>query len=288
MGVQLLSVFWGQKHVDLFINAALKSLTFSKNKQALIEAGATWNIFTETHHFDQIREAIRERVPEIEMFELQSVVKLRDRTDHMLSALIWQIEKCLLNKEKLLLVMPDTIWGDGSIPNLFKVGHEPTSCVVVPHPRVLPEILNETYESNQSLVNAAFKHLHRSWSEAKVGHPRQNSFVGGTSWVDLGENQYSVCHRLPTVYYAGFTDEDLQYFKTQVGFGTYDHTWPGHILIPRDRQRTIGSSDVAFVCEITDADKNVPPVMRGGDPDKFWKANMHNNINAIMRTTFRG
>lgn len=281
---QILSVFWGDKHVEWFEKATLNSLAFPQNKEALLNA--TWNIFTEEKYFERIDEIVNQKV-KLKKLNIIDIKKLYDRIDILHSGLIWQMHKCFELKEKMLLAPPDTIFGDGTISNLLKIGWEPGSCVVVAHPRVLPIILGEIYQSNESLVSASIKHFHKSWSDAEVGHPRQNGFIGGVSWQYLDKETISVCHRLPTVYLADFQEQDLKYFENRIGFGSYDHEWPSDHLINQERMRFVGSSDACFICEITDAGANIPPVQLNQDPNKFWRNVLHNKIDSQFRAIFR-
>lgn len=287
MSIQMLTAVWGPKHLELFKKGTIRSLAQQDNYKALVKAQAQWNIFTEPQYFDTIKNYIYEVMPNFPSVELKSTSLLRDRIDNLLSATLWQMGRCLDSNERMLLAPPDTIFGDGTIDGLLQIGKDEHSCVVVPHPRVLPNILDSNFGTNAELVSLAWKNLHRSWSEAEDGHPRQSSFIGGVSWRSISDNLYAVKHRLPTVYLAHFTQNDYQYFVKQIGYGAWDHTWPEELL-KQSRQRTVGASDAAFIVEVTDGDKNVPPVMRGGDPNKFWKNHFHNEINSQISCIFRG
>lgn len=289
MRVEILSCFWGDEHFDLFKAATLRSLAWKENRKALHEVEATWNIFTDEKNFFEVEKVVDALMPEVEI-NLGSAKDLRKYTDQTQSALVWQIERCLENDKRLLFAPPDTIFGDGTIPGLLAGGREKGSCVVIPHPRVLKSILPKlTIASmpNEELVTLAWEHLHRSWTDAEVGHKLRNSFIGGVSWEKISKDLYSVKHVLPTVYFADFTKEDLTYFQTTGCFGAFDHTWAADILIPRGRQRYLGSSDAAFAVEITDKEKNIPPITPG-DPDTFWKTHAHNEHNKMVRAIFRG
>lgn len=273
--LQLFTCVWGTKHKELFTNAVLKSLQLPRNKRAL--TGFTWNIFTDQEF----------EVPGLDVeVQFKDTSDCRDRIDVTQSAFLQTLQKCLDCGDSFLMAPPDTIFADGTIDGLLSAGKEKDSVVVVPHPRVLPTILLEDFKGN--MVSAAWRHLHRSWSEAKRGHSRQNSFIGGVVYDEIAPQLYSVKHLLPTPYLCNFTNEDMQYFKSRVGFGSYDHEWAGDVLIPRGRQRYIGSSDAAFIMEVTDADKNVPPIVRGADPEKFWKTFPQHMHNQQVLSIFRG
>ncbi len=286
MGLQVLTALWGQRHVELFDKACLTSLRWDRNLEALRSLKAKWNIFADDEHHAQIAKMMPTGIH----FNIRSTTTLRDYIDQVQSASIWQMKQCLESGDKLLLAPPDTIFGDGTIENLWKIGKDKGSCVVVAHPRVLPSILGGYLDSysNYDLVGKAFLHLHKSWSDAEIGHPAQNSYVGGVAWQKLSRDLYSVTHRLPTVYLADFTEEDLSYFKSAISFGHFDHMWPGDILVPRGRQRYVGSSDACFIVEVTEADKNVPPIIPNAPIEGFWRAHTHNVHNSMIQAIFRG
>lgn len=286
MKLEILSIFWGQEHFKLFKAASLRSLSWSDNRKALYEADASWSIYTDKNNFLEVEKIVDALLPEIEV-TLGDATDLRKYTDATQSALCAQIKKCLGNHSRLLFAPPDTLFGDGSINGLLKAGKDEKSCVVLPHPRVLPEILKDLYhKTNAELVTLAWKNLHRSWTDAEVGHPLRNSYVGGVSWNSIGPNLYSIKHVLPTVYLADFTPQDLIYFETTGSFGSFDHLWPSE-LVAQGRQRYIETSDEAFAVEITDKDKNIPPIWPG-DPNTFWKNHPHNEHNKNKRAIFRG
>jgi hypothetical protein len=291
VGLQILSSVWGKKHVELFKRTAIKSLSWPKNLETLQNLKAKWNIFADEEHHQEIVQAMPTGIH----FNLKSSVLLRDYIDQVQSASIWQIKECLKSGDKLLLAPPDSIFGDGTVQGLWTLGRDKGSCVVVPHPRVLPSIgqavYGDNWYTNAELVSISFRHLHKSWSDAEDGHPMQNSFVGGVEWTKVTSRPYdlyAVTHRLPTVYLADFTDEDLQYFKSASSFGNWDHVWPSDILVPRGRQRFCGSSDACFVVEITEEDKNVPPILEKAPTKGFWREHPHNKSNAQITAIFRG
>jgi hypothetical protein len=140
---------------------------------------------------------------------------------------------------------------------------------------------------NGPLVALAWRHLHDAWVHGERGHANQSSYVGGVEWWRVN-NLIQGTHRLPSPYLIQFTKEDLQYFKSAISFGNFDHVWPSDILIPRGRQRYLGSSDAAFIVEITDPNKNVPPIIENQPKTGFWKDHLQNRSNAQIIFTFRG
>lgn len=282
MKIQALSTVWGS-YIDMFLRGTVRSLSFADNRKAM--EGVVWNLFTDECDFERIDKVIAAELPETEV-KYRDLSVIRDRVDYLHSALCWQIKECLKTNSRMLLLPPDSVFGDKTISNLKKIGKNPGTCVVVPHPRALPTLLNEEFYSNQSLVKAAWDHLHRSWTDSEVGHDRQNSFIGGVSWSYLDEKTMAVDHRLPTPYFCDLTEDDLKFFEAQGGIGSYDHVWPS-MLVQQGRMKYVGSSDACFIVELTEADKNLPPAPRGQDQTKFWKENPHNIVCGQIRCIFR-
>lgn len=291
MGLQILSCVWGKNHIELFKKTAYESLSWDKNKKALIEAQAIWNIITDD--VEAMKEITKDLPsPLYPIVNIRSIELHRDYIDQVQSASIWQMETSLEAKDKVLLAPPDTIFGDGSIANLLEAGKDDDSVVVVPHARVLPSILNEMESfylpvDNAPLVSLAWRHLHDAWVHGERGHPNQSSYVGGVTTWRVG-NLIQGVHLLPSPYLMQFTKEDLMYFRSAISFGNFDHVWPSDILISRGRQRYLGSSDAAFIVEITEADRNVPPIIENQPKSGFWRDNLQTRHNAQIIFTFRG
>lgn len=292
MKFQILSILWGEPYASWFARGCVKSLSFPKNKKAIDDNCSVWNIFCDDSQAEGIKEVARINFPRLNI-KVRSTDELRAFVDQHQAAMCLQIKECLEAKERLLLAPPDTIFADGTIPNLLKLGREKNSCVAVAHPRVLPELLSDIgvleIKDPAEMIYRIWNegHLHQSWADAEVGHPRQNSFIGGVRWEELSTDLFSITHHLPTVYLADFTDEDFVYFKTATGFGHWDHMWPSDILIKQGRQRYVGSSDAAFICEITHKEKNIPPV-KEGNTDLFWRSFPHNIQDRQTNVIFRG
>lgn len=278
-GLDILTLVYGEQHIELFRRAALKSLSSPRNRKAIYDQNARWNICTDDRFFDYLKRTIDVLFPELEL-NFISRSDLRDYIDPIQSAVIKQIQWSLKDKKKVLLAPPDTIFSDGTVQSLLDASKEPDSCVVVPHARALPQILTNVDYTND-LVKLTLEHLHKSWTDAEEGHPQNNTFVGGVIWQSTGKTIYGK-HYLPSPYLLQFTEEDLQYFKVQISFGSFDHVWPNAILIPRGRQIYLGDSDKAFIVEITDQYKNVPPLWPNPENKPFWRDNLQTAHNSKL------
>lgn len=302
--LRLWSCFWGEKHLDLFEKALVQSLSWPINRQAL--AGAKWDIWTLEKEFPYVADIAKKVSIDIELNAADSFLErlpteyLNDSGVMINQMLIKSIRRCIDTESQMLIAPPDTIFGGDSIPNILQAGEDPGSVVFVAHMRVVPSILGEIDErgkSNWVLCDTALRFAHRSWVEAEAGKERSNSFVGGIYWQRRPNGVIAVRHRLPTPYLINWQSKDYDWFArpTPQGewpavMGEIDHAWPGAWLFQEERARVIGSSDDAFICEVTDPESNVPPLMNYSkdEPDKFWRGAFHNKINRAFQITFRG
>lgn len=303
--LRMLSMVWGEKYIDLFKRACVQSLMWPKNKAAL--AGCTWRVVTRQEHAEEIERIVWNAIDcnlEIELIpdqldigNNQPMIDSRkcDPAFLLIRYLGQAAHQCFQEQSKFFLAPPDTIFGDGSVPNILHTGLAQGLCVAVPHVRVLPSILDEVGEkpiSNAELVTASFKQLHDSWVHAEDKSDMQSSIVGGVRWSNLGDGLYTVQHRLPTIYMASFFPQDILLFNHAPSMGVWDHTWPGERLIRQARQRTIHSSDVAFIAEVTEAGMNVPAqvpldVRAQFPPDHYSDDKVHHDHNRLSISCFR-
>lgn len=299
--IRIWSAVWGDKHINWFQNASLKSLCWPKNAEAL--EGATWVVVTKGQDQQRILDLIQNSGLKLRGVEFIILGPELDQNPHaagMLMNQAWQLfmSQCISYDERCFMAPPDTIVGDGSIAHLKEMGAQRDTVVMAAHIRVKPSILTEIQTgpgnsgalSSAKLVSMGIRHAHQTWSDAEFGLAQINSYVGGISWRYLSENLYSVTHRLPTPYLINFTAEDLVYFRSQLHFGTLDHDWPGECLIDTERQRLVGSSDGAFFVELTEPELNIPPVApyHVDEYDLFWRKKKHNASNRLTTIIFRG
>lgn len=312
--MHIFTMVWGKHHIDLFRRACFRSLCWPKNLAAIKANAKSWIVYTKPEHFKEI-EAIFDSstlgddfvfhlIPIEESMRVSGCGYVKtsqcDAGVILLNGLRDEIARCVQSNQRMLFAPPDTIFGDGSVENLIALGASPYSCVSVAHPRVLPSIIDDLEYmcatrgevKNANLVTLAFKHAHDSWRYAEIGHAKNNAYIGGIAWKRLSDGLYSVTHRLPTAYFVHFTPSDYDFFWGQSSFGGWDHRWPAENLIRFERQRYIGSSDAAFIVEITDHDKNVPPDFtqkpEGLAEDAYWNTHYHNLINRQTSVILRG
>ncbi len=301
-GLRLFTAVWGEKHLDWLERGCLTSLKWPKNKEAL--ENAVWAFMTKKADMPRLEKMVDEsgiNIKDIEFYQMDDSVQGDDPRmgNYLLQAWLQEMARSITYGCQTLIAPPDTIFGEGSIQNLRSLAEGRDTVVFAAHPRVTPAVLDAvcpklpeamTPLSNAKLVRLAWENLHATWRDAEVGLAQSNSYIGGVCWRFLDENLYAVTHRLPTPYLINFTPEDIVYFKNQLEFGVLDHAWPGAVLCNLERMRVVGSSDAVFIVEMTEKDKNIPPVeyVRQDEPDAFWRNHPHNKINRQFSIIFRG
>ena len=296
--LRIFTAVWGQQHLEWFENGLVRSLGWPQNKASIQHA--VWSIFAMPSDMDRAKEIASRILPadKIETHNLISLLQgsLPTAQSFLFRALMSAMHECLGDGSQFLMAPPDTVFSEGSIQTLIEVGHPQGTCVAVAHPRVHPSLLTEINDKEPlaggHMCRLSFlqENLHRTWVDAEVGREMVNSYIAGVSWRRINPSIIAVSHRLPTVYLANFTAADLTYFMhpkrgRPQSFGYWDHDWPSE-LTNHGRQRVIGSSDAAFVVEITKPQDNIPPVRHANefDPTAFCRQESHNlhNLNALV------
>jgi hypothetical protein len=202
----------------------------------------------------------------------------------------------------MILAEPDSVFGNMSISNAVKATKGKNVCFAAANPRVRKTSVfesgvfsrlkeqGETIE-NDELVDIAFKHGHRALLEA-FDDEDENRTLGGISVRRMNRYSYSVIHNLPSVRLANFVDDDLKFFN---GLGRGLSDWDGRwmrLLLRQNRLKVVGSSDLFFSVELTDDERNVPPLGTGLlNNDKYLtepQRYSHNYICNAYCTVWRG
>lgn len=300
--LRLHTVVFGDHYLDCLTRGLVPSLCWFKNKLELEHSKSRWSIYVKQSDAVKILDLCTKVMP-VEQIDIVTSVPERmrfesqDRGTFLMDCLNETIKKCLEENRSMLMVLPDFILGDGSIGALREWSYK-DNCVLTPHARVLPGILNKittVAPANTELVTLAWNHLHRSWTDCEVGPFQLGSYIGGLSWRHMPDNIIAVQHRIPSVALANFTKEDQDFFSRwsadgkPPSFGKYDWSWPSECLINQERQRTITSSDIAFWIEVTAPEQNCPTRQSSDpdEPDKFFLDNLHTRMNRMIISSFR-
>ncbi len=274
---------WGAEHIEDFRRGCVRSLTWPRNLAALRECVSQWEIFTTQADLDVLHD-IAEPLGIPIRFDIVNTNAGVDRGRELLRLVLGTMKRCVDNEELFGLVMPDIIYGDGSWSNMLALAQRVGVCVTAPHMRVLPSMLDvadcapNVPLSNSLLFWHSLNHAHPTWTDAEVTKSPGSQFYGGVVWERVEQNLYLVQHRIPNCWAAKLNESDLDFMRQMGGFGMYDHDWPRK-LVTEERSRIIGSSDAAFMVEVTPAHvalapmKELAPVV-----DLFHRQDVHHSV----------
>lgn len=291
---------WGKHFTSLLELALGKSLQWRLNAAAV--ANCKWTILTTAQEKSEILKTAQKIIPTASI-----TVLTNDRLTEpnapigalKMQALLKAIRECLDDKTPMLMSTPDFIWADGSIQNMIDESYPAEGqglCVSIAHMRALPrfiEALGNNRMSAQSMVEVGLSHAHPAWNRCSINDAQNGIYHAGVSvrYLDCGR-LITVQHQMPSPFLVNFKESDLEEFArwkgvTPPAFGEWDHNWPSKLL-EEGRLRYIGSSDVAFMVEITEADMNVPPLEPARTPhDQFFRVEPSVKIQKQFISTFR-
>lgn len=271
-------ICYGEEHVDLLEQVAVRSLTQPRNGAA-IPADAVAVVYSDAASIDRVA-ACASRLGRVE----PHVIALTgDHYIDQVGAFVEEIGNCVRADAGMVMVSPDCFWGDGSLANLLFVAGEQNVCIASPHVRVdRDRILDElrtdpgAVYTNPALVSLAMRTLHPSWCDADTMQDEANSFHTGIGMRSAWPLHF-VHHLQPTVFYARPTARDYGFFAERKEIrGLWDHYWPS-VLVADQRLRVVASSDAIFIAELTDAGTHNMPKQKIDRvrPDAFHRDAPH-------------
>lgn len=254
--VRFFVLAYGEEFAELYIRCALRSLSQPGNRVR----GAIVSVYSDEHSIDAVAAASEQ----IGAVERHMIVPQEDANDTQRDAFIEEIKICVQTNATMVVVSPDNFWGNGSLQNVLAFMGDQDVCVGIPHMRVTKKsFLHELPDweiSNSELVSLSMLTMHPSWKECDVSGERVNTFYAGISMNRISTELYAVTHLMPTCFVCRFNAADYSFFAERKGArGLFDHHWPAS-LVRSGRYRVIGSSDAAFIAELTPAETHNTPL----------------------------
>lgn len=284
--VRIFTAVWGDEHIDCLERGLLTSMQWPRNAEALKGNVIAWHMATVEADAPRVR-AIVERAG-FPCF-IQNMSFMGMPSESVLVAMHDAMRMCIVEESLLMTTFADIVVGEGSFESMISVAQRKHICVSVPHMRVLPSFLDGLKEplSNPEMVTRAMKHAHSTWTDGQIGikgFPKLegNQYYGGVSWEKIN-GCYHVQHVIPSVWVANIEASDAEFIMASGGMGSYDHNWPTKLL-KEGRNRLIGSSDAAFMVEITPADKNKA---RLSQIDPEWPDAFHHDTLSPQHSIYR-
>ncbi len=243
---------YGEEFVNLYEKIALRSLLQSENRinDAIV------SIYSDGASLNRLADLSQP----LGLVEGTVIVPQSDSNDTQREAFIREIKLCVEQKSTMVVVSPDNFWGNGSLRNGLNILAHQNACLAIPHIRVdqakFLEALPTGEVSNDQLMKLSMETIHGSWLAADATQEKTNSYFTGISIARITENLFAVTHLQPTCFICNFTAEDYEFFVMHpTGRALFDQYWPSE-LVKSGRYRVIGSSDAAFIAELTPSDSH--------------------------------
>ncbi len=262
--LSLCTVVWGEKHIDLFFKYCYSTMMQPDNIPKLSQLCKVYQLFylyrSDLEYINQFYKEefeILSKYVEIETTFLEDLSSqgYAPNTQHF--ALIHSIKECIKKNSYWFGCFPDSIFGNGSITNMYLSAYPKPICLAAANIRVSYEKLEgidfskklkTTQVENNELVKVSFECMHDSVSNC-FDDQELNSTGDGLSVRKLSEDTYAAIHSVPSTYLVFFTEKDMRFFD-QFAFNHFDKLWPRELLKER-RIKYVSDSDVFFVAEVT-------------------------------------
>jgi hypothetical protein len=240
---------WGDHHIDLVENFALRSLMWPDNLPACGYAKLQVVVAGVNSEWPKTNAAVSRALAGQ---DVSIISHCTDRPRDPLYSLRETMAYAWGRKLRVFICMPDIIHGNGSLSNMRNYARGKAKTIAAAHARVVESTFFSKYpdwtnwRSNRDLTRAAFSSGAFAWANSIHDNA---SLVGGVSWTQINSTTRLLVHHLPAPWLCFFTDGDCWWWDTRKTMGDFDHVWPGFIA-QENRFRVIGSSDVAFAIEL--------------------------------------
>lgn len=259
----LFSVVYGAEYLAMFEAIAIRSLLQPGNLPQVRADGTDvrWHIYCKREEHDEVAN-IASRTLAGYAVEIRPMSE-RETAYH---CLLRTAPECHREGRRFLLAPPDLFWGDGSISNMTRYAEGRAFTVACANLRVLDTAfmaaLPDGPVSNARLVGLTMATLHECAEEMFDERDLNATFNGGLSIRRIAPGLWTLIHHLHSPWLCWFTDEDIAYWKVIGNFGVWDHAWPT-MLVEQDRLRIVGSSDLVWNAELTQAGGHYAPKIAG-------------------------
>ncbi len=266
---------WGEKHIKWFFEYTLPSLLTSANLP-LVSKDKKIKIYFYTKDVDEslIINYMKVNSCEFNYCVIKESYFIDMARSLMSNFMIHILNECIQKNALLLIAQPDLVFSDGSVSNLVKLSDGKGVSISVAHPRVSIDKLKKndvdilSLSKNVTLmVKTALDYAHDTLLYADEAIDVNNTMSGiATRKLPSG---LAVIHNLPAVYLCSPIQDDLTFFLRRPDFNIIDKAWP-HLLFRQSRLKVIGSSDIAFLIELT-SDEIKPKLKSGLKYNDFLK-----------------
>jgi len=286
------TMVWGDKYIDWFFDYSLPSIMQSGNLPAIEGKDIVFYIYTKECDIHILDKRMKGNLYN---YKIYSEDEFSDNArDMVINFIINTLEDGVKKNAMILWMPPDCIYSDRSVYNLVTLSDRKGVSIAVPHARVSSScvrdsgIINNFLDSkvdSSLLMDLTLQCMHASLRFADETL-NNNTTDGGIATRKLDKNNLAVIHNIPSVQLYSPTNDDISFYKKRVTFSDNDHVWP-HMLYRQSRLKVVGSSDIAFLVELTDDDDKTPDLtkdMRYNDEISIHNKPFCNYSNVIIHS----
>ncbi len=259
--ITLFCPVWGQHFHDLLEQYALPSLMLPGNLPKLGLDRIYVDVMGVHHEWENTQRVFREQLHGLPVEIRQIGMPRADR--NIADGIRDCMNACIQRQTRMLLAMPDTIIGPGSLANIFNYAKGKPVCVAAAHVRVNEDRFFADFPHwklwpfNRDLCRAAFQIDAVNICDTNKDNVTD---VGAIAWTQINDDTRLMLHYVPTVYLAWFTQSDVNWWqqvneKGFFDFGKWDHLWPT-LLMNERRFRVVGSTNIFFAVELESAQRS--------------------------------
>jgi hypothetical protein len=269
--IRLLTVAFGERYLDLFHRACLRSLWQPGNLPALLREGREIEHLVVTP-CESVRSVPISLVCNCPPNYNIKTVWYGDRPNIQVHAIGEWLKMCVGDGSLAMIANPDWFYADGSVTNMVNYLQDRDFAVAGLYARVndgsflkeLDECSNDTYRPYDLVDAAMLSHAHHCLEYADVSRDRNSSAYSGVFIQPIADGLWSMNMRLAHVFLASINSSDVDnYNRCKDKYGQewwnsssaawWDSLWPSH-LYEQGRLKFLESSDLFFCVDLTKPD----------------------------------
>lgn len=279
--IRLLTVAYGERYLDLFQRACLRSLWQPGNIPALLKQGreiehlvvtppSTPGVWKYSSPHYKVR---------CVWYENEDITK-----SHSRGILEW-MKMCADDGSLAMAANPDWFFADGSVANMVNYLQDRDLAVAGLYARVddkaflrqidLLHTIGPIPISSAELVHLSMMRMHYCLKYADISKDSNHSANSGVFVQHISDGLWSMNMRVPNVFLTNITYEDCREFekhREQHKSGWWDWVWPSR-LMEQGRLKFLQSSDLFFMVDLTQPDVNHPVV----ESNRLWNDDFIND-----------
>ncbi len=274
---------WGQKFLDYLRDYTLPSLMLKGN---LPDCGLQ-KIYVECVGVqDEHEHTVRVIAEGFSGLPVEIAQHACKSSPDIFNGLFPTMKLCRERGTRMLVVMPDTIYGPESISNIFHYAKGKPVTVAAAHVRTNEELwkqkcaLWKLWPNNRDFVRNALEIGAFNICDTNKDNVAS---VGGVAWTQVNRNTKLLLHYLPTAYLAWFTESDIAWWSGNPGWSNWDHRWP-ELLVKERRWRVVGSTNIFFAIELEEAARSgqLKPLPHSQGNELYNGRHLHHDTNGCL------